>query len=515
MAIQEAAPAGTAGVEAVEDGNERFKIEQHGFDYIPETERKMTIKETNLFWVGTNANLFFVSVGAIGITLGLNIWEAIIACVAGNALFALVAYGSIGAVRGGLPTLTFTRAVFGVKGNAPNALFSWVSSVAFEAINTIFGVFALLALFPLIGWHNSGTAGKLIAIGVQLLIGGGIAILGQATMVYIQRFFAFLLTIVLVVVFAATVGNAHFAEAHAPHLSTPMAFAFVFLATAAVASGPISYLYNAPDWVRYLPSKTPSKSIFRNITASSGITALFLCVMGAVLATRGNIADPVGGVKGFLPEWLFIIYILAVVGGSVANNVPTFYSSGLALQSLGVPLKRYQATATDITVSTGIVIYVIFFASNFQTVLNDFVALLIVWLGPFAGVWIVDGLMRRWRYDPAACHATKREQHSRYWGWNGINMPAWIALLAGVGICLLTVHAPFYEGFLSWRLDGADLSWFSGTIVSGAVYAVIGRKSVAASSEGVVDPELLATGGAAAGTGVAAGGAALATEGAQ
>ena len=41
-----------------------------GFDHIPEGERTMTLRETAYFWVGMNANLFFVAVGVIAIELG-------------------------------------------------------------------------------------------------------------------------------------------------------------------------------------------------------------------------------------------------------------------------------------------------------------------------------------------------------------------------------------------------------------------------------------------------------------
>ena len=44
-----------------------FGVERRGFEHIPEAERTMTLRETACFWVGTNANLFFVSVGVIAL----------------------------------------------------------------------------------------------------------------------------------------------------------------------------------------------------------------------------------------------------------------------------------------------------------------------------------------------------------------------------------------------------------------------------------------------------------------
>ena len=110
---------------------------------------------------------------------------------------------------------------------------------------------------------------------------------------------------------------------------------------------------------------------------------------------------------------------------------------------------------------------------------TGFVALMIVWLAPFAGVWLVDGVLRRWHYDPAAAHATAREQHSIYWGWNGIKLRGFAALAAGIIACLLTINAPIYQGPVSRLLDGADLTWVLGFIVSGLTYYALARGDVA------------------------------------
>src|SRR4029079_398548 len=168
------------------------------------------------------------------------------------------------------------------------------------------------------------------------------------------------------------------------------------VACAVIASGPISYLYNGPAWVRYLARRTRTRGIVLTVALSSGLPALALCMMGALLASRGDMSDPIAGVEPFVPAWVFYIYIVAAVGGSVANNVVTYYSSGLAMQSVGIPMHRYSATALDTVISNAIVLYILF-VQDFSTALNNFVALMIVWLAPFAGVWITDGLLRRWR----------------------------------------------------------------------------------------------------------------------
>ena len=307
----------------------------------------------------------------------------------------------------------------------------------------------------------------LVVLGASAVI----AIYGHATMVYVQRGFAVALTLVLAVVLAYSADGVNWSAQGPGNLQGWEAVAAILAAGAVVASGPISYLFNGPDWVRYLPSRTAGRSIFWNVFLSSGVIALFLSVMGVLLASQGDMSDPVAGVKPFVPGWLFVLYILAAVGGSIANNVVAFYSSGLCLQSIGLPLKRYQATMLDTVVSSAIVIYILF-VHDFTSALHHFVALLVVWLAPFAAVWITDGVMRAWRYRSEEIHDVSRR--SAYWEWHG-EPAGWIALAAGVLVCVLTVRAPTFSGPVSDALGGADFTWTLGPLVSAAVYWALVR----------------------------------------
>jgi NCS1 family nucleobase:cation symporter-1 len=459
-----------AGEEVILKSNEIFEIEVRGFDHIPEPERNMTLRHVDYLWVGTSVNLFSFALGAIAITLGLNLWLALAACAAGSLIYVYMASGSILSVRAGLPVSTLARAAFGVRGNLLNALLSWTASVAFEVINTVFGVEALLALFEMLGWKDSGGAGKLVAVLLQLVMCGGIAVLGHATMVWFQRIFAALVGVALLAVIAVTVGKVDWVNATAPHAhlgETTTAAAFL-TACAVIASNPLSFLFNGPDWVRYLPSTTPARSILGHVFWASYLPSLAMTMMGAFCATLGDMSDPVAGLKPFMPSWLFMVYIFAVVGGSLANNVPTYYSSGLSLQAMGLKLHRYAATIVDIVVSTAITLYIVF-VQDFSTALNDFIALLVVWVGPFGGVWICDGYLRRGSYEPQAIH-NREGVAGRYWGWRGLNPRGYLALAAGMLAAAMTMRSPLYDGPLTTAFGGADLSWLLGFPVAALSY---------------------------------------------
>lgn len=172
------------------------------------------------------------------------------------------------------------------------------------------------------------------------------------------------------------------------------------------------------------------------------LPSIALTVMGAIWTTLGDMSDPVAGLKPFIPGWLFVTYAFAVAGGAVAANIPVFYSSGLSLQSLGLNLARWSATAVDVLISTAIVIYILF-VDDFTTALNDFVALLLVWVGPYGGVWMSDGFLRRWMYPDGAVHPCG--PHTPHSG-SDLRSNGWIALIAGMAVGLLTMRSPLYDG---------------------------------------------------------------------
>jgi purine-cytosine permease-like protein len=360
-----------------------------------------------------------------------------------------------------------------MRGNRFNALLSWIASVAFEVINTVFGVEAILALFKLLGWLEPGNSGKLLAVLLQMLMCGVIAVLGHATMVWFQRIFSALIGGALLLVLAFTVGKVDWVHAAVPHasLSGATVIATLFAAIAVVASNPLSFLFNGPDWVRYLPSKTAGRSIFQHVFWASFLPTLLLTLMGAYCATLGDMSDPVAGLKPFVPGWVFFVYIAAVIGGALANNVPTYYSSGLTLQALGLKVHRHLATAADVVASTLITLYIVF-VQDFTTALNDFIALLVMWVGPYGGIWIADAWLRRGRYDALALHS-KGPAAGSYWGWRGVNPAGCIALAAGMLVAAMTMKSPLYNGPLTQALGGADVSWLLGFPIAGLIYAVL------------------------------------------
>ncbi|MEA2382100.1 MAG: nucleobase:cation symporter, family [Solirubrobacteraceae bacterium] len=463
---------------AAGDAGRRFHVEQYGFEVVPEADRYMTLRDLGYFWTATNLYLFNFAVGAIAFSFGLPLWTVVLCVVAGNAAYGLVALGSIPGAKTGVPTLTITRAAFGHEANRANCFLAWVLGVSFEVVNVVFGVFAVVAFLQVAGWDNPGTAGKLVGLVVVYLTSIGVALLGHATLIFFQRIFAVALGVVMLLVAAYALPDVNLSAGGAAGHSASETAGLMLLTAGVIAGAGLAYMQIPSDYTRYISARAPSRSIFWTVLISAGGTALALSLLGALVASRADLSDPVAGVEPLIPSWLYWIFLLAVVGGSVSNNIITLYSSAFAVQTIGVRVSRIQATMLDGVVATLLIVYVLFLNDNFLSALNDMIALVVVWIGPFGAIWVVDALMRRHRYAAAELHAGRG---GRYYGTRGVNVSGAVAWVAGALAAALTMNAPVFQGPLSKALlaDG-DLSWLIGPVVGGLVYFALAHARVGA-----------------------------------
>jgi len=455
--------------------NPIYGLERRGIDFVPEHERHMKLRNLAEFWVGTNLYPFNILVGVLAYSLGLSVGLTLLVVAVGVAFsYWVIGLSSIPSSRAGIPALAVSRAPFGLRFQAINAALAWLVGIVFEVINATIGVFAVLALLGFLGWEDSGNFGRLIGMLIVYALSVVMAFLGHATIVHLQRFFSIGLGVISVVVLLEALPDLDLA-AKIPDvgLSTLSATAIIL---GIVLAGHAAYVISAPDYPRYLPSTTPAKGIVWTVLWSGGGTGLLLGVVGIVLSsqTPGGLLDPIAGVEGLMPGWLFVLFVLAAIGGSLTNNMLTMYSAGLAAQATGLPLKRYHAVLIDAVIATVGIVWVLFINEDFLGSLNEAVVFTIVWIGPWGAIWIYDAFRRGWNIDPVAAHGGPE---SPYWGSNGIYWPGAIALIAGMAAALLTISVPNFVGSISESaLDSADWSWLAGPVVALLVFIVLDRR---------------------------------------
>ena len=459
--------------------NRAFAVESRGIDFVPESARTMRPRQLGVFWFGSSLYPFNVLLGMLIYSLGMPLWLALLVAVGGGALsYAPVALGSIAGARSGMPTHIALRATYGVRGEPVNAVLGWAVGIIYEIINVWVGIFAAIALFAEMGWTDSGTAGKwlglILVYGLCILL----PLLGHATMIVVQKFFSIALAIAVVLLFIDIAGNIDLGARAGDALDLKTTIEMISIGIGIAWAGGYSYMIVALDYPRYLPSSTPGRSIFWQVLGGAAMAAGFLGLVGAMLAAQSTegLFDPVAGVKPLVTHWIFIVWALAAIGGSISNNALTLYSAGLAAQAVGLPLTRFQATLVDGAIAIAGLIYVLFIDSGtFFANLNSYIILAIAWIGPFGAIWLIDMVWRRYYVRPEEAHGGRS---SPFWGFTGPRLSAWIALVAGVIAALLTIASPKFTGPIARALENTDTSWAVGPIVALVLYWVLARSAV-------------------------------------
>ena len=111
------------------------RLELNGINFISESERKGS--PHSLFWPWAAANVSFLalSYGSFFLGFGISFWQATTAAVIGTiGSFLLVGVSSLAGKRANAPTMTLSRAAFGVNGNKVPGFLSYLIFVGWETV---------------------------------------------------------------------------------------------------------------------------------------------------------------------------------------------------------------------------------------------------------------------------------------------------------------------------------------------------------------------------------------------
>jgi purine-cytosine permease-like protein len=445
-------------------------IEQHGIDIIPAVDRHGRPRDLFWFWMGVTFNIEFLVFGGLLPVIGLSFAESIIVILIGNLAWFVTGVMSLQGPAAGTSLFMITRAAYGNRGGRAVALFNWVSQVTYETIGLALVVLGSLALLSELGLQTT-TGLKIIVIPVAAVIQLILPVFGHRTILRVLT----LLVPVFIVLFGLLtilIAPKVVLAGHASSLST------VLLGLAIVgATGGFAFVVNGSDYTRYLPEHTSKRGIVCAVGLGGYIPSSLVMILGAAVASvaKGEFTvDPVSNLHHVLPAWFVIPYLLVVIAQVYAINSVDLYSSALSLQALGLPLRRWQAVLVDTVVCSGLTALAIF-STSFNQFVTDASLLLMIWIAPWAGIYLTDWWLRRGRYDPPSLVAARG---GLYWRTGGWHIPAFIAQAAGMIVAGLAINTSVYPGPLSKLLWGDDFSIPLGFLVGATVYGVLARRSV-------------------------------------
>ena len=112
-----------------------------------------------------------MSWGAFVLSMGVNIWQGLVAGLLGViASFLLVGLASIAGKRGSAPTLTLSRAAFGIRGNLLPGLVSYLLLVGWEIALVAIGTLASSTVFQELGFGGGDVTKVLTFVGIVAVV---------------------------------------------------------------------------------------------------------------------------------------------------------------------------------------------------------------------------------------------------------------------------------------------------------------------------------------------------------
>ncbi|GAA3562736.1 cytosine permease [Amycolatopsis ultiminotia] len=464
---------------------EEGALETRGIEPVPENERHGHPMQLFWVWFAANISILGLPLGATLVTVQkLAFWQAAIVAVAGAVgSFAIVGAVSVAGRRGGAPGLTLSRAVFGVRGNAGPTVVSLVSRLGWETVNTTTAAFALLSLFAILFGADSDAKAQpvltivciVVFVAFTVLVSG----LGHRVLVAVQRWATWVFGALNVVVAVPLVMSVDW-TAVGSATAAPAGAMIAGIGTIAAGTG-IGWANASADMSRYQSPAARAGSLVASAAAGAGIPLVLLISLGSLLSagdpTLAEAGDPVAAIRGLLPSWMAVPYLIAAFGGLLLSNHLSVYSAGLTTLTLGVRIKRVYAVVVDVVVTTAGAIYFMLIADGFYGPFIAFISLLAVPITAWVGVFATD-MVRRRRYDAAGLMDLGRT--GRYWYRGGVR---WQALLAWavaivVGYQFTTAGTGddvWFTGLFAASWPGQNgLGWVLTFVVAAGLYAAFG-----------------------------------------
>jgi purine-cytosine permease-like protein len=383
-----------------------FDLEINGPNVIQESERKG--KPSSLFWpwAGANVSLLALSYGAFFLGFGISFRQATAAAIIGTVgSFFLVGLSSLAGKRSNAPTTVLVRASFGVKGSIVPGFLSYLVFVGWETVLVSLATLATGTVFSRFTGIDNNLAlilGFVIAVGLTML--GGV--LGFNMIMRIQKILTITTVALTTVYIALTFDNVNWEAVASIKDGTSQAFigAVIF----AVTGIGLGWVNCAADYSRYLPRSVSGKAVVGWTVFGASVVPILLVIYGTALSASDSdlsdavANDPIGALTTILPSWFLIFFALIAILGLVGGAILDLYSSGLALVSIGVPIKRYQAALLDSVIMLVGTIYIVWIADNFFYPFQGFLITLGVPVAVWSGIFVADVVMRRKPYDEKA-----------------------------------------------------------------------------------------------------------------
>jgi nucleobase:cation symporter-1, NCS1 family len=462
-------------------------VEVHSVDWVPLDERHGKPSHLGALWFVGNINLTAMATGVTALSIGAGLLWTVIATVLGS-LFGtfFMAFHSAQGPQLGLPQLVQSRPQFGYLGAAVTVwVFALINYVAYNTSDAILSGDAMHTLFGL-----TPNAGYFVAAAVAALI----ALFGYHWIHRVSRWLTWPLIAVMVVLTVAALADSGLpGNAFALGSFHVGAFMTVFVIVGGFQLGWAPYV---SDYSRYLPPSVGVRATFWWTYLASGISALWVFVLGAVMSAAHPKDTPVeafkkaaDGLFGGL-GWVIVLGLLVGLLSVMAINQYGGMMSMISIKDSFSPVKPGRRIRA---VCIAIMFVLVWGVAQFVGVgrFNSFYGNVLIFLAyvftPWTAINLVDYFyVRKGLYsikeifNPAGIYGR--------WGWRG-NIAYLLGMLAMVPFM---VSGPF-TGPIAHALGNADYSMFIGLPLTAVLYLVFCRSLDLEAERRIVEEEGIIT----------------------
>jgi NCS1 family nucleobase:cation symporter-1 len=466
-----------------------FELELNGPNLIQESERRGSARSLFWPWAGANVSLLALSYGSFFLGFGISFRQATLAAIIGTLCsFFLVGISSLAGKRSNAPTMVLARASFGVKGSIVPGFLSYLIFVGWETVLVSLATLATGTVFSRIGGVDQNLALILgFVIAVSLTVFGGV--LGLSVIMKLQKALTVITVVMTIVYIAQTIDTINWSAVTAIKDGSTQGFigALIF----GVTGIGLGWVNCAADYSRYLPRSVSSKAVVGWTVFGASVVPIILVIYGAALSASSKdlseaiAMDPIGALTSLLPTWFLIPFALVAVLGLVGGAILDLYSSGLALVSIGVPIKRHQAAIIDAIIMFAGSVYIVWVADNFFYPFQGFLITLGVPIAVWSAIFVADVIMRKKAYS-------ERDLYDPQGMYGSINKGSIVLMIVGtiVGWGLVTnTFASWlsWQGYLLFLIGGKDGAWayanvgvIAALLIGFIGHILLSRKTIAA-----------------------------------
>ena len=447
-------------------------LEINGPNTIQESERKGSASSLFWPWAGANVSLLALSYGSFFLGFGISFKQATWAAIIGTICsFLLVGISSLAGKRSNAPTMVLARASFGVKGSIVPGVLSYFIFVGWETVLVSLATLATGTVFSRIGGVDQNFAFILgFIIAVSLTVFGGV--LGFGVIMKLQKFLTVIIVAMTVVYIALTIDTINWSAVNAIKDGSSQGFigALIF----GVTGIGLGWVNCAADYSRYLPRTVSSKAVVGWTVFGASVVPIVLVIYGAALSASSKdlsdaiAMDPIGALTSLLPTWFLIPFALIAILGLVGGAILDLYSSGLALVSIGVPIKRHQAAIIDALIMLAGCIYIVWIADNFFYPFQGFLITLGVPVAVWSAIFVADVIIRKKAYSEVDLF----DESGRYGAWNRKSLALMIiGTVVGWGFVTNTFASWLsWQGYLLGVIGGKEGAWAYANV--GVIFAL-------------------------------------------